>query len=290
MSAYTVLTVLHDSAPEVAALLASLRAHGDPQVIAVDTASADDGAVVARRAGAQVVELGANPGFGAANNAGLALVATPVTVLCNPDVVVTGDALERLAAAAARRDALHVPRLVGDDGAVQESAHALPGSWAELARAVLPGALVPAAEPWRAARGPRPVGWAIAACVAARTATLRRLGPFDPDAFLFYEDLELCLRARAAGLPTLLHPELSVRHTGAHSTGPKLGPALLPQARRRREVVGARLGRAALARDDAAQALTFLTRAAARAVADPETRGRRERAQLAALRAARRRR
>ena len=28
-------------------------------------------------------------------------------------------------------------------------------------------------------------------------ATLRALGPFDADAFLFYEDLDLCLRARA---------------------------------------------------------------------------------------------
>jgi GT2 family glycosyltransferase len=102
------------------------------------------------------------------------------------------------------------------------------------------------------------VGWAIAACVAARTSLLRRLGPFDPGAFLFYEDLELCLRARAAGAPTILHPELALRHTGGHSAG----RAVALKATRRREVVGASLGARALAIDDAAQALTFLTRAA----------------------------
>jgi GT2 family glycosyltransferase len=121
------------------------------------------------------------------------------------------------------------------------------------------------------------VGWAIAACVAARTSLLRRLGPFDPGAFLFYEDLDLCLRARAAGVPTVLRPELAVRHTGGHSAG----RAFTLKARRRREVVSARLGRRALAVDDAAQALTFLVRAAV---------GRRRAenvAELRALRAAR---
>lgn len=283
---YTVLTVLHDSAPELRALLASLAAHGAPPVVAVDTASRDEGVTVARAAGATVVELGANPGFGAANNAGLAHVRTPVTILCNPDVVVGDGALDALAARAAAEDALHVPRLRNSDGSVQDSVHAPPGGLAELARALLPGVLVPAAEPWRARRGPRRVGWAIAALVAARTQTLRDLGPFDPGAFLFYEDLDLCLRAAAAGVPTLLHPDIAVVHAGGHSTGPALGPALELQARRRRAVVGARLGTAALARDDAAQALTFATRAAVRTVA--RRGGARERAQLRALLAARR--
>lgn len=286
MSAFTVLTVLHDSARELERLLASLARHGSPPVVAVDTASRDDGIAVARAAGATVVELGANPGFGAANNAGLAHVTTPVTILCNPDIEVDDDALGLLAARAAGADALHVPRLRGLDGRLQDSAHALPGSVPELVRAVLPGALVPDAEPWRTRRGPRPVGWAIAACMAARTDTLRALGPFDPDAFLFYEDLDLCLRARAAGVPTVLHPGLTVRHAGAHSTGPALGAAHARQAQRRRAVVGAQLGPRALARDDAAQALTFASRAAARALL--RRGGARERAQLAALRAARR--
>jgi GT2 family glycosyltransferase len=98
------------------------------------------------------------------------------------------------------------------------------------------------------------VGWALAAALAAPTGLLRRLGPFDPDAFLFYEDMDLCLRARAAGVPTVLHPEVELTHTGGHSYG-TADPGLL--ARRRREVVGANLGARALRLDDAAQALEF---------------------------------
>jgi GT2 family glycosyltransferase len=116
-------------------------------------------------------------------------------------------------------------------------------------------------EPWRAP-APRRVGWAVAACVVARTGLLRRLGPFDPAAFLFYEDLELCLRARRAGVPTELRPEARVVHRGGHATGPGLGARLYDmQARRRREVISAYLGPGALRRDDAGQALTFGARA-----------------------------
>ncbi|HEV7462286.1 MAG TPA: glycosyltransferase, partial [Solirubrobacteraceae bacterium] len=141
------------------------------------------------------------------------------------------------------------------------------------------------AEPWRA-DAPREVGWVIAACLAARTDVLRRLGPFDPRAFLFYEDLDLCLRARAAGVPTELHPDIVLRHAGAHATGPAFGgePHEL-LARRRREVIGARLGRRALALDDAAQSLTFATRAAGRRLLGRDAS--RPRAQMRALRRAR---
>jgi GT2 family glycosyltransferase len=142
------------------------------------------------------------------------------------------------------------------------------------------------ADPWRADHE-REVGWAIAAAVAARTETLRALGPFDPGQFLFYEDLDLCLRARAAGVPTVLHPDLELEHRGGHSTGPAYGGephALLAQ--RRHQVVRAELGRRAAALDDLAQAVTFATRAGGRVLLRRDAR--RELAQLRAVRSARR--
>jgi GT2 family glycosyltransferase len=286
-----VVTVLHDSAADLDRLLSSLEAAPPKQLIAVDAGSADDGPAIARAWGAEVVEAG-DVGFGAANNLGVQRVTETVTVLLNPDIVVhDAHVLERLARHARREDALHVPRLLNPDGSPQRSAHPVPGR---------PGALVPAlvhpralprrlrlhADPWRA-QAERPVGWAIAAAVAARTATLRRLGPFDPAQFLFFEDLDLCLRARAAGVPTMLHPDLALEHRGGHSTVPAYGgePHEL-LARRRREVVAANLGGRAVALDDAAQALTFAARALARTALRRDAG--RERAQLRALVRARR--
>ena len=86
-------------------------------------------------------------------------------------------------------------------------------------------------------------------------------------------------------MPTELRPELVLRHRGGHAVN-RAGEPLGAHAQRRREVVLARLGRRALALDDAAQALTFATRIGARAALRRDAT--RERGQLAALRAARR--
>jgi N-acetylglucosaminyl-diphospho-decaprenol L-rhamnosyltransferase len=291
MSAFAIVTVIHDSEAELRALLDSIDRHLDPRprVVVVDSGSGDNGAALARERGAEVVDLGENLGFGAGNNAGIGLVREPVAALVNPDVELLDDGLARLADLALTREALFVPRLLNADGTVQDSAHPLPGTVEGFVPAVLPRPLLPPPlrrryEPWRS-ESTREVGWAIAACVASRTDLLKRLGPFDPEAFLFYEDMELCLRARRSGVPTLLHPEVAVRHLGGTSVRPALGDADLElRARRRREVLAVE-GRRALALDDAAQWLTFATRAAARRALGRG--GERERAQLAALRRAR---
>jgi N-acetylglucosaminyl-diphospho-decaprenol L-rhamnosyltransferase len=278
---FTIVTVLHDSAPELQRLLPSLREHlpSDLQLVVVDSGSGDDGPALARAAEAEVIVLDGNQGFGAASNAGVSAARHAATVLLNPDCELLDSGLSELAGRAARCEALLVPRLIEADGALQRSAHPLPGGPMALVRAVLPTRALP--QPHRARR-PRRVGWAIAACLAAPTALLRRLGPFDPAAFLFYEDMDLCLRARAAGIPTMFDPSVRVRHLGGHTT--RRAYAGEPHellARRRREVVLANRGRAARALDDAAQALTFASRVAARRLVGREAA--RERAQLGAF-------
>jgi GT2 family glycosyltransferase len=265
--------VLHGSRADLAALLPTLP---EAQLVAVDTGPDDGGAELARSHGATVLERRDNPGFGAANNLALEHVTEEVTVLLNPDTE-ANEALGRLAERATQ-SGLHAPRLLNADGSVQRSAHPLPGTVGALLPALvhpplLPRALRERVEPYRAER-PRTVGWAIAACLAARTQTLRRLGPFDPSIHLFAEDMDLCLRARARGIPTFLHPDLAIRHTGRHSVRQEPFETL---ARNRRDVIERRRGRRARALDDAAQALTFATRALVKRPND------RERAQLQAL-------
>jgi N-acetylglucosaminyl-diphospho-decaprenol L-rhamnosyltransferase len=267
---FAIVTVIHDSAADLGRLIDSVERHLDPRpsVIVVDSGSGDGGPDLARERGARLHVLDGNLGFGAGCNAGIELVEEPVTALVNPDVELLDPGLARLAAEAASTEALLAPRLLNEDGSVQDSAHPVPGRLEGLVPALLPRPILPPPlrrryEPWRSDRD-RPVGWAIAACLVARTDLLRRLGPFDPGAFLFYEDMELCLRARRAGVPTSLRPGVALRHRGGTSVGPALGASDLPmRAQRRREVVAKEV-RAALLLDDAAEAATFATRAAAR--------------------------
>ncbi len=288
MTEFAIVTVIHDSEPELPLLLDSVERLPEPRprVIVVDSGSSDRGASLAAERGAEVVDLGGNRGFGAGCNAGIERVTEPVTALVNPDVVLLDDGLARLARAAAAGGALLAPRLLNADGSVQDSAHPLPGRAGALLPALLPRRLLPSRyEPWRSDSA-RVVGWAVAACILGRTDELRALGPFDPSAFLFYEDMELCLRARRGGIPTILWPDVSVRHLGGASTGRALPEEsdLELRARRRRHVV-AKEGRARLALDDLSEALTFASRGAAKSLAGG---GRLERRRLRALMRARR--
>jgi GT2 family glycosyltransferase len=266
---FAALIVLHNSARELTALLESIDAHlaVRPQVICADSGSSDDGADVARNWGAEVLVMDGNPGYGAANNAALELVREEVTVLLNPDSLLIDGGIVGLAEIARASRALVAPRLLNNDRTVQDSAHPLPGGRDGYLAALTVPRLLPTKlrnrlQPFRSTTRTE-VGWAIGACLAAKTALLRQLGPFDPADFLFAEDLDLCLRARALGIPTIFDPSVSLVHSGAHTSRGELNQERFDlQARRRREVVLQQLGEGALRRDDRTQALTFTARAA----------------------------
>jgi N-acetylglucosaminyl-diphospho-decaprenol L-rhamnosyltransferase len=122
--------VIHNSEPYLGALFDSLERHvaPAPEVVVVDTGSRDRGAEIARQRGATVVSRPENPGFGTANNAGLAQIRAEVCVLLNPDVELLDGGLLRLVELARRRRALLAPRLLNADGSIQRSAHPRPGT------------------------------------------------------------------------------------------------------------------------------------------------------------------
>ena len=281
------VTVLHDSARDLEALLASLDRHlPDAHLIAVDSGSTDDGSAVARdwRGNSTVIELEENVGFGRATNVGVAKAREPVTIVVNPDVELLDDSLAALAAEAAEHeDRILAPLVLLPDGTRQDNVHAEPATGAEAIRAALPppaGGTTP--YPWQA-NEPRRVGWAVGCCLAARTGTLRRLGPFDESIFLYAEDLDLGLRATDAGIGTWFWPHARVLHKRAHSTAQAFtGEPFELLAERRRQVVGRRRGATARRRDDLIQAATFANRLALKtALRKPAGR---EKRQLRALR------
>ena len=293
-SQLALVVVTHDSARELDRLLRSAARHiADAELIVADSGSNDDSAEVARRYGAKVVEL-ENVGYGRAANAGIAEATRPVTVVMNPDLELVDGSLAALADELTRPGAperLLVPGVTLPDGTRQDVAQREPATAPMLAFALLPPAVLPrraraALEPWRSER-PARAGWPVGACLAGRTETLRRLGPFDEGIFMYAEDLDLGLRAADAGVETWFWPRARVLHERGHSTRRAFGgEAFELLARRRREVIAKRRGRVRLLADDALQALTFADRIALKTLARRDTE--RERRQLAALRSARR--
>jgi len=283
------VTVTHNSAAELEALLDSAQRHlPGARVVVIDCASQDTSLAVAESfANAAPVPLEQNIGFGRACNLGLALVREPVSVLVNPDVELLDDSLLALAAQARRERRLLAPLVLSGDGSRQDSVHPRPASPAELLRAVVPYTALPlsALAPWRA-RGARRVGWAVGCALVAQTELLRSLGPFDEGIFLYGEDLELGLRAAAAGIETWFCPQARVLHHGGHSTSVAFGGEAFERlARTRWAAVGRTLGPGPQRRDHVAQTVTFASRIAAKRLLGKSAA--RERRQLAALRRAR---
>jgi GT2 family glycosyltransferase len=84
------------------------------------------------------------------------------------------------------------------------------------------------ARSWLRRQPPPPNGhgYVSGAAMLIERAAFLRLGGFDAGFFMFYEDIDLCLRANDAGYPTIIEPRWSVRHARRHSTDERFGQAL----------------------------------------------------------------
>jgi GT2 family glycosyltransferase len=225
VTGYSIVVVTWESAGHLAALVASMNRHlgSEPELVVVDNASSDDPADVARtwRGRGSFIRLDRNAGYGAAANAGVEAAGSDAVVLLNPDTELIDARLDELVAEAVRRRALTGPRVLNPDRSIQPSASGPPvGPWPWIG-ALVPGRAQPSplrvrTEPWRLERTVR-VAWLTGACVAGPREDLIRLGPFDPEIEMYSEDMDLGLRAAAAGIPSLFCPRLCsiVHHGGA---------------------------------------------------------------------------
>jgi GT2 family glycosyltransferase len=169
-------------------------------------------AALAGRDGVSLLNLPTNRGFAAAVNAGLAASfargAAAVLVL-NDDAEVAPGLLATLVAAA-RADAaagIVAPRIV-------DAASGREVSRGE--RVWLPLVCLP--RTWLRVRSGGPAPYAVDSVVGVAFLVTRaawdRLGGLEESFFAYYEEVDYCLRARAAGLRVLVAPAAAVRHDG----------------------------------------------------------------------------
>lgn len=218
MDNWTVVTVTYNSAEHLRRYWSRERV-GSARWIVVDNASTDDSVEVANSMGAEVISLASNQGFSAANNRGLAQVATDWVLFANPDVAVAWKDFPRLADVATANNALIAPQLVNPDGTDQPNARGLPFLPDKFAnRSIsLPGARLDDYAR-TGLTGPTYVAWAMGAAVAGRTDVIRSLGGWDESFFLYYEDHDIGLRAWSAGLAFVVDPSIRWVHEWQRET------------------------------------------------------------------------
>lgn len=64
---------------------------------------------------------------------------------------------------------------------------------------------------------PGDIAWLLGACLLIRTSLYRHIGGFDPDYFLYGEDIDICLRVRLAGHALGYAANVEVRHVAGAS-------------------------------------------------------------------------
>lgn len=199
------------------------------EAIVVDNASRDQSAERVERDFPQVRLLRSkvNLGFAAANNLGFQHCRGRYVVLLNSDAFLRADALPL---AVQRMDAhpdvgLAGGLLLGRDDSWQPSARQFPsllndflslsGLSARFARNRFLGRQDRTwADPHEAAA----VDWVPGAFSIIRRDVLEKIGYFDERFFLYYEEVDLCRRIRAAGFTVQYWPEIVVTHIGGESS------------------------------------------------------------------------
>lgn len=193
---FAVVTVNFASAALLEANAAALDLPQEGRLVIVDCfSSAEERRRVeeaARRLGADFVPLDENRGYGGGTNAGAAhalAAGAEVLVPLNPDARIAREDLERLVREAAGTDALVSPRIRTSTGR----------SWFDGADLYLDDGTTAGARA-RAVNAGRPSRpWATGACFAIGAELWRRVGGFDEEYFLYWEDIDLSHRVLDAG-------------------------------------------------------------------------------------------
>ena len=191
------------------------------EVVVVDNASLDESVEVvsARFPQVEIVRNRTNAGFGAGANIGAYNCEHPYLAFLNPDAVARPEWIERITTWMTERE-IDVASSIVSAGE-GESPFFAGGRW-------LPwlGAAVAA----RPARGGE-TDWVSGCALVARTSAFAQLGGFDPKYFLYFEDVDLSLRARQHDMRVATYPEPLVQHETHGRSTDQLG-------RRRKQCVG----------------------------------------------------
>ena len=199
------------------------------EVIVVDNASRDGSLemVQSQFPSVRTIASDRNLGFAAANNAGFAIASGRYVVLLNSDAFLRPGTLARAVALmeAHPNAGLAGGLLVGRDGALQPSARLFPSLLNEILCFTGLSSKFPRsrffgrtdrtwADPTQAAV----TDWVPGAFSIIRRETLEKVGYFDEQFFLYYEEVDLCRRIKAIGYEIAYWPELVVTHIGGESS------------------------------------------------------------------------
>jgi len=217
------------------------------EVVVVDNDSTDESLdALVEDARLRIIQTGENLGYGRAANVGLANTEDEVVGVMNPDLVVDRGALDALV------DYLKGHPEVGVVGPALRDPEDRPlqtcGFRPRLSDAICRKLLLHLVFPFFRFRRVRPVepsevDWVTGACLVGRREAFSSVDGFDEAIFMYFEDVDLCLRLKAAGWQTHYVPTASAQHVGGHSSAQAFDRMLIASDRSYRFFTERHLGR-----------------------------------------------
>ncbi|MFF2273378.1 glycosyltransferase family 2 protein [Agromyces sp. NPDC058136] len=231
-AATAIVTVSYNSHDHLERFLQSAM-HGqgeNPRVVVADNGSDDIDGIrrIVAAAGAELLETGANLGYGGAINAAVATLPDEIRfiLVSNPDVELQPGAVAVLQGRLESDPTIGAagPKVLNPDGTVYPSARRLPTLGIGIGHSIFTQ-LWPT-NPWSRryreeqadSEVERDTGWLSGSCLLIRRSAFESLGGFDDAFFMYFEDVDLGARLVDAGLRNRFVPASVVVHTGGHST------------------------------------------------------------------------
>jgi GT2 family glycosyltransferase len=219
----SVLLVNYNDRENLSRCLDSLKSHIRDiphEIIVVDNDSSDGSQEFIRESHPDVklILSRENIGFARANNLGLQECRGEFILLLNTDTVVMPDAIDILMEAIRSSPGLGAvgPALFLKEKNYQVSFGRRVSFWPELLQKGFLNHFY--RIKLRFFPKPRTVGWLSAACLLAKHSVLKNVGYFDENFFLYFEDIDLCVRIRKSGYDLLFQPRAKVSHIGGATT------------------------------------------------------------------------
>jgi GT2 family glycosyltransferase len=199
------------------------------EIIVVDNLSSDGSVKIIQEFSPSVtlIENQKNLGYAHANNQGIEKSTGRYVLLLNPDTEIRGKALGSMFRFMETNPDIGAlgPKLLNPDGSVQPSCREFPGFSTLLWEFSGLSRLFPESRifgRWRmgyfgfdrTGEVDQPMG----SCLMLRRKTLEQIGLFDERFPMFFNDLDLCCRIKAAGWKIFFYAEAQVTHHRGAST------------------------------------------------------------------------
>lgn len=223
----SVLIVNLNTAKFLYQCLTSIYGNTYTEIIVVDNASQDDSVKIVKNnfPTVKLIENDKNVGFSVANNQGLSESSGEYILLLNSDTIVKDQAIEKMMNFLENNPNAGAigPKLLSKDNEIQRSFFRFPSLICEMfyrypfKEFKISKNYSISYHDWQTLKI-KEVDWISGACLMLKRKVINKIGFLDPDYFLYFEDVDICLRIKKAGYKVYYYPEAEVIHIGQRSS------------------------------------------------------------------------